>query len=697
MKLKRIVTTVLIAMGSSYTLANNQLVSAVTNDPQNQSQIQQQGEGLIIKWKDQSNGLSASKMMSQRSSTSAMKALSNSLGVKLTHHRFNAFDAQVVQTEKRLSADELERLAFKLSQDPNVEYAEPNLIMHAVATVNDPSYSQQWHYNSTSVGINVEPAWDKSKGQGVTVAVIDTGHRLHQDLADNIIGGYDFISNSTTARDGNGRDSDASDEGDWIEAANVCGNPRATNSSWHGTHVAGTIAAESNNGVGVAGIAYQAKLVTARVLGRCGGTMADIADAIVWSAGGSVSGVPTNPNPAKVLNLSLGGQGSCSQTSQNAVNSARANGAVVVVAAGNSNSDVQNFTPANCPGVIAVAATNKNGNRASYSNYGSLIDIAAPGGESGNSVGVLSTLNTGRTTPSTDNYAWYAGTSMASPHVAGVAALMFAVNPNLTPTEVEQKLKQSARPFGSSSSCNTNNCGAGLLDAPAAVNAADSGTTPPPPPPGGSELTNGVPVTGISASTGQEKLYTFTVPADASNIKIQTSGGSGDADLYVKFGSQPSDTDYDCRPYLSGNNESCTGSQAGGTYYVRVKAYSSFTGLTLTGSYDGGTTNPPNGELIDRTINNVSVAQGSWARYTQELPAGYSSLTVTMSGGTGDADLYVRKGSQSTQSAYDCRPYKSGNDESCSFTNPAADTWYIDVYGYSAVSGASINVKATPN
>ncbi|MEW4367530.1 pre-peptidase C-terminal domain-containing protein, partial [Aliikangiella maris] len=225
---------------------------------------------------------------------------------------------------------------------------------------------------------------------------------------------------------------------------------------------------------------------------------------------------------------------------------------------------------------------------------------------------------------------------------------------------------------------------------------------PPPPPPGGKdELVNGVPVTGLSAGAGEELLYTFAVPSNASNIQVSMSGGAGDADLYVKFGSAPTDSSYDCRPYKSGNAESCTLSQTNGTYYVRLKAYSAFSGVSLTGSYDSGSTPPPpppptGNDPINETVNNVSVNQGQWTRYTQELPAGYSTMTVSISGGFGDADMYVRHGAQSTSSSYDCRPYKSGNNETCTFNNPAAGTWYIDLYGYSSASGITLNLQANP-
>ncbi len=230
------------------------------------------------------------------------------------------------------------------------------------------------------------------------------------------------------------------------------------------------------------------------------------------------------------------------------------------------------------------------------------------------------------------------------------------------------------------------------------VGTCPSGGDPDPDPNPGSELQNGVAKTGLSASTGQSLNYTFKVPAGASNISFVMSGGSGDADLYVKFGSAPTDSSYDCRPYKNGNAESCTGSQTGGTYHVRLKAYSAFSNVSIKASYTGGTDPDPDpgNDPIDETVSNISVGQGQWARYTQVLPAGYSTMTVTMSGGNGDADLYVRKGAASTSTQYDCRPYKNGNNEVCTFNNPGADTWYIDIYGYSAASGISLNLKANP-
>ena len=334
---------------------------------------------------------------------------------------------------------------------------------------NDPQYNSQWHYHEP-YGINLPQAWEVTTGNSnVVVAVIDTGHRPHVDLAGRIVGGYDFITNVQVANDGNGRDADPQDPGDWITSAESSSGPFAgcpvRNSSWHGTHVAGTIGAVTNNGQGVAGVNWGAKLLSVRVLGKCGGSTSDITDAMRWAAGLPVTGVPDNPNPARVLNLSLGGPIACSSTWQSAINTVNAVGSIVVVAAGNSNTNAATFTPASCNGVITVGATNRNGVRAWYSNYGSVVDVSAPGGESGSN-GVLSTSNTGTQGPVSDSYAYMQGTSMAAPHVAGVVSLMLAINPTLNFTQTETILKLTAKPFGPGHTCTgATSCGAGIVNA----------------------------------------------------------------------------------------------------------------------------------------------------------------------------------------------------------------------------------------
>ncbi len=566
---------------------------------------QEMAFGLIVK----KPGVQAnSKAMQSMASAKAVEKLNAVMGAKANHKRFMFNGSQVLNFEGGMqSVAKLERMAMKLrAQGYEVSV---DRMMKPLLTPNDTHYGVQWHYSDATGGINAPAAWDVTNGSGVKVAVLDTGYRPHADLAANIVGGYDFISSSTVARDGGGRDSDARDEGDWLEAANVCGYTHGTsNSSWHGTHVAGTVAAVTNNNTGVAGVAYGAKVVPLRVLGRCGGSTSDIADAIVWAAGGSVSGVPANPNPVKVINMSLGGGGSCQSVTQNAINSARANGAVVVVAAGNSNANASGFTPASCNGVINVAATDRNGSRATYSNFGSSIDIAAPGGMGG-SDGVASTMDSGTTTPAGDTYSYSAGTSMAAPHVAGVAALMFAVNPNLTPDQVESMLKSSARSFPSGSTCSTSNCGAGIMDAHAAVLAAQgNGGGGNPPPAGDDVLAKGVAKTGLSGASGSEQFFTIDVPAGATDLSFTMSGGTGDADLYTRRGSKPTTSSYDCRPYKSGNSETCTvASPATDTYHVMIRAYSAFSGVSLVADYTEASSGGGGGSATETVTNNTNV------------------------------------------------------------------------------------------
>jgi serine protease len=465
-------------------------------------------------------------------------------GVQLNRLRTTALGSQVLKVDRRMSLAEAAQLAQDIAaSDPSVEYAEPDRIMRKTLTPNDTRYNEQWHYFEATAGINAPAAWDKSTGSGVVVGVVDTGYRPHADLAGQILQGYDFISDTSVANDGNGRDSDASDPGDWINPGECGpGDPAAfEGSSWHGTHVSGTIAALTNNANGVAGIAFNAKIVPARVLGKCGGFTSDIADAIIWVSGGSVSGVPANANPVKVINISLGGSGACDNTTQNAINSARSRGTSVIVAAGNSNADAANFSPANCSGVVTVASVNRSGGRSYFSNFGASVEVAAPGGDMRTSAsnGILSTLNAGSTTPGADSYAFYQGTSMATPHVVGVVALMLSVKPSLTPDQVTSILQSTARPFPATCS----QCGSGIVDALAAVNAAIGGTTPPP---GTNEVepnnsrataqavaTANTTINGTMSSSSDTDYFSVSLPAGRTLTATLTPNSTSDYDLYV--------------------------------------------------------------------------------------------------------------------------------------------------------------------
>ena len=321
-------------------------------------------------------------------------------------------------------------------------------------------------------GINVNGAWSKTQGSSrVIVAVLDTGITTHADLGSQVAG-YDMIADPSVANDGDGRDANPSDPGDWISAADSSGATfggnlagcGVSNSSWHGTHVAGTINA-AINGTGSVGIAPKVQVQPVRVLGKCGGYMSDIALGIIWAAGGAVTGLPTNATPANVISLSLGGGGACSATEQSAIDYALSRGVTVTIAAGNEDSPASSSSPGNCNGVITVAATDSAGKRAWFSNYGPLVEIAAPG------VGIYSTMNAGTTVPGGQTYVSWSGTSMATPHVAGVVALMLSRNPSMTPAQVVQRLQSTSTPFGGGV-CDANTsktCGPGIINAGSAV------------------------------------------------------------------------------------------------------------------------------------------------------------------------------------------------------------------------------------
>ncbi|GAB3337995.1 S8 family serine peptidase [Marilutibacter aestuarii] len=445
-------------------------------------------------------------------------------GAGLSHFRRMAVGADVVRAGKALDRVEANALMRQIAADPNVEYVQPDYMVRTLATPNDPRYDEQWHYKNSAVGANVAGAWDTTNGNGVVVAVVDSGIVAHPDLDANVLPGYDMVastsglglgcifaglpSNCGSSNDGDGRDADPTD-------ADSAG-------SIHGTHVAGTIAAVTNNGIGVAGVAHGARVVPVRVMGVGGvGVTSDIADGIIWASGGAVAGAPTNPNPAEVINLSLGGNQACSETPayQDAVDLALANGSVVVAAAGNSNIDVAGASPAGCNGVISVAASDISGNRSWFSSWGDSIDITAPGGEtcspnteflplgestSGKcaqnhtSEGILSTLDGG-------GYAYYQGTSMATPHVAGIIALMqAAASTPRTPEQVRQILADTARPIPAAK-C-PGGCGPGLVDAQAAVLAVAGGTPPANTPPTAqfTSSINGLTVTFSDASSDSD-------------------------------------------------------------------------------------------------------------------------------------------------------------------------------------------------
>ncbi|MGZ3429907.1 MAG: S8 family serine peptidase, partial [Polyangia bacterium] len=379
--------------------------------------------------------------------------------------RTMAPDRQLLETTPTAAATLA--LVDQLNADPDVEYAEPDYVRHRYGTPttpSDPLFSKQWALPM----IKAPQAWgDGYRGSAdVTVAIIDTGWVAHPEIADRVAGGYDFITDPANAGDGDGRDADATDTGDSTDQS----------SALHGTHVAGIIAAKSDNGVGVAGLDWNCRLVIARALGITHGTGvdSDISDAIRWAAGLHVDGAPDNPYPADVINMSFGGAG-FSQSMQDAIHDAVAAGAVVVAAAGNLGIDAKGDSPAGLDGVITVGAVDMTGTIASYSNYGEVVALMAPGGsplrdpDTGAPLGVLSTIEL---VGSGFTYTYYAGTSQAAPFVSGTVALMRGVHPHLSAADAKRLLRAGADPAAqcrSPADPTQQGCGAGLVNVDASV------------------------------------------------------------------------------------------------------------------------------------------------------------------------------------------------------------------------------------
>ncbi len=491
---------------------------------------------VIVKFKAASDlGRMRALGVNQDPAPERAQAMGTRLGLGLRGGSSLGERSQVIHASGLSSAE----LVARLAAQPDVEYAVIDKRRRALAIPNDPLFQVggssgpavgQWYLRSpsaaTPAAINAEAAWDTTLGSpNVVVAVLDSGIRFdHADLLSvsqggNILPGYDFISDTNTANDGGGRDADPSDPGDWITAAENAqtGGPFAncgvSNSSWHGTEVAALIAASTDNGFGMASVGRKVRLLPVRVLGKCGGFDSDIIAAMRWSAGLDVPGVPANTNPAKVINMSLGGEGSCSSAYVNAIAEVNAAGAVVVASAGNSAGHAVS-EPANCSGAIGVAGLRHVGTKVGFSDLGPQIALSAPAGNcvditagSACQYPILTARNAGTQAPVagssvfSDSFQITVGTSFSAPLVSGTAALLYSVRPAATATEIRSLLQQSARAFPTTGGdngdgsvvgqclppqtdasgqavdqlqcyCTTSTCGAGMLDTAAAVQAA---------------------------------------------------------------------------------------------------------------------------------------------------------------------------------------------------------------------------------
>ncbi|CAH1905811.1 Peptidase S8 [Candidatus Nitrotoga sp. HW29] len=407
-----------------------------------------------------------------------IEEISRLSGVTLEFNRAMSLDRFVFRFLKSLTWAEAEIIVNRVRQSVNVESVEPDTRVNHSMIPNDTYASDQWNLKSSTAfpgSADLDRAWDLTVGSLDTiVAVVDSGVRPNIEFAPRLLPGYDFISDPQRSNDGDGRDNNAIDPGDWTQAGECGAGSPAENSSWHGTHVTGIIAATGNNSSGIAGVNWMTRILPVRVLGKCGGNRSDVIDGMLWAAGIAIPGVPTNPFPAQIINMSLGGSspGGCTGTIYpEAINQIKARGTLIIVSAGNNDGEAANYVPASCDGVMTVGAVGPYGYRASYSNYSDKykVDISAPGGDMklGDWAGILSTVNSGKTIPESGAVAYEQGTSMAAPHVSGVASLALALDPQIAPELLALSMIYSSRAFPSDSQCTTYwpLCGAGVVDA----------------------------------------------------------------------------------------------------------------------------------------------------------------------------------------------------------------------------------------
>ncbi|HTO57982.1 MAG TPA: S8 family peptidase, partial [Pseudomonadales bacterium] len=437
---------------------------------------------LIIKFRDRAT---------EQTQAGRAEALAARRGFGLDAQRPITSRMQVLQA-RPAAGETVEQMITRLRADPDVEYAVVDQRRYVQAlTPDDPLYTGQWFLQAVSAAApaatDATDAWSTTTGvSSIVVADIDTGVRPdHPDLAGKLVPGYCFISDAFVANNATCPGADESDPGDWVTVSDInnhpneCGGGSPGYSSWHGTRVAGILGAASNNAVGVAGVAWDAQVLPVRALGKCGGVDSDIITAMLWAAGIQVTVNHqnlVNPNPARIINLSLGGSGTCPASYQDAISQILAKGVVIVASAGNETGAVD--VPANCPGVIAVGGLREDGSKVGYSSFGPEVAVSAPAGNCVNTGAqqpclytVTTTTNLGIASPDANDYtgqyycypdatggptpgsypnctigagqyrSYNVGTSFSAPEVAGIAALMTSVNANLSPSEVAARIK----------------------------------------------------------------------------------------------------------------------------------------------------------------------------------------------------------------------------------------------------------------
>lgn len=470
------------------------------------SQAPADTDQIIVKWR------SGAKATLAAPGTQRASKLSTQSGLAIKLRRSSTATTDVFQLDHPMSGSELQAVLDRLNADPDVQFAVADKRRQIQQIPSDPLVTDQWYFLSVQpAATRTDQAWDITTGSASTVvAVLDTGVRYeHPDLTSKLLPGYDFVSDPLVGNDGDGQDADATDPGDWVDATDrtnqTFSNCSTTASSWHGTRVSSLIGAAANDGVGLAGAGWSTRILPVRVLGKCGGFDSDIIDGMRWAAGLPVAGAPANPTPANIINMSLGGDDDCNAAYQSAVDEITGQGALIVASVGNDGIPVG--TPANCSGVLGVSGIRHVGTKVGYSNLGPGADLAAPAGNCVNPGPPFTSsapcvfampvaIDSGTTLPLASTYSDPVirpnfGTSFSAPLVAGAAALMHAVNPQLTPSQFTTLLQESASPFPTSSSttnqicrvptnfvqgeeciCTTVTCGAGMLNTFAAVTAA---------------------------------------------------------------------------------------------------------------------------------------------------------------------------------------------------------------------------------
>ncbi|WP_322093530.1 S8 family serine peptidase [Paraburkholderia bannensis] len=611
-----------------------------TNAVRDDSHIDQ----FVVKYKDGSVERANATEVERK-----LDRLAIALPSKARHRRRMGIGADVITTDRKLNAKDAKAFMRAVASDPNVEYVEPDTELSAMMVPNDPEYARQWFYQSNlslgaNTGIRQEAAWDVTLGGGQVIAIVDNGVTSHSDYNANLLGGVDI--------------------GDFTYPAAGMnpGLPGSNCVNWHATHVAGIAVAQTNNGVGVAGVAPGAKMLSVRTLTACGnGSMSAIADGITWASGGTIPGRPVNANPATVINLSLGGNNPCQTTLQNAIDFATSKGAIVVAAAGNESMDVSRLQPANCHNVIAVGGTNASGGSYLSSNFGSGIDISAPATD------IWSLYNSGTTVPTSEGYSYMSGTSMATPMVSGAIALAKSVAPiPLTVAEYRTILQQNAQPFPVKLD---RNLGAGILDVARTVVSAKTGS---------------IPVAADFTCQTENTDYNWVRCQDLSTAR----GDSVIKNRNWDFGSSFAQSEY--------KNPDNFRYKYGGTYPVTLSVTDSNGKISkLTRSVQVSTL-----LSIDLQFDTPVQFSGKYSTqvfYKVIVPEGAKSLTFSLNMiHDGEAASIYINDAPSDMFPLCIQNFPGPKNFSCTIASPKAGAWYGRYYISSpSLSGATITASVT--